>query len=171
MPTQRKVGGRTEFDAVWNQLNGLVLATLFSVLDPPGLANGTTPGQLQTGNNVDYRIGPASKYTKAATDDLFDLSGEADTDAASYRAYWLYLDDAGVASVAAGEDRSSEALALAALPAPSGGLSIVGVYVAGPSTDFDDAGGLTGQGTVHEGLPAGVPGVASLPDFTALVAP
>ena len=103
-------------------------------------------------------------YTKAATDDLWDLSALTDTIAAQYRAYWLYIGADGTATIEAGSNATTAVLALAGLPAPSTTKSVFGVYVAGPSTDFNAGGGLTGQGTVYHGIPpasAYIPGTPS----------
>jgi hypothetical protein len=114
------------------------------------VGDGSTAGTLRTSQIADYRIG-GTLYRKAATDDLWDLSGETDTDGSTYRAYYLYLDAAGTASIGAGTDAASAALALAALPSVPSAKSVCGVFVAGVSCDFDDAGGLEAQGTVYTG--------------------
>jgi len=119
----------------------------------PGLADGTTDGKIQNANAISFAIDGAL-YTKAATDDLWDLSGETDTAADKYRAYWLYLDSSGTATVADGTDEDSEADAIAALPALAASKSVAGVYVAGLSCDFDGAAGLAAQGTIVDGWPA-----------------
>ena len=153
----RRTGGRAELNAQWGVLNSLLMLLAFSTLSDPGIVNGTTAGNLQTSASADFRISNRV-YTKAATDDLWDLSGETDTAAGKYRAYWLYLDAAGAASfVASSSDGDSAAEALSLLPAHDDTKSILGVFVAGPATDFDDAGGLAAQGIIHDGIPAGVP--------------
>ena len=116
-----------------------------------GLADGSTAGFVATQNDIEFQI--AGKiYRKAETDDLWDLSAEVDTIAAKYRAYRLYLDASGVATFAASTaDADSEALALAALPAETATKCPVGIFVAGPLTDFDDVGGLGAQGTYYDG--------------------
>ena len=48
--------------------------------------------------------------------------------------------------------------------------SVIGVYTAGPDTDFDGAAGLAAQGTIDDGVPVGVPGKASAPDVIDIVA-
>jgi hypothetical protein len=50
-----------------------------------------------------------------------------------------------------------EAFALAALPTETATKCPVGVYVAGPSCDFDNVAGLAGQGTLYEGRPIAAP--------------
>ena len=118
------------------------------------IGNGGTAGYLRTTASVNYKIGQF-QYTKASTDDLWNLSAQTDTTAGQYRAYWLYLDSSGTASIGAGSNASTAALALAALPVVTSTKSVIGVYVAGPSTDFNDAGGLAAQGTIHNGFPEG----------------
>lgn len=172
---RRKTGGREELDELWARLNSLAMLLAFSSFDDAGIADGTTAGTLKTTASVSHRIEGVA-YTKAATDNLWDLSAETDTGAAAYRAYWLYLDSAGAASIGAGDDAASAAAALAALPARSETKSVVGVFVADPSCDFDNAGGLAAQGTIYDGLPEGVPcGVPrhtyTKPELVQLVAP
>ena len=160
MNTQRKTGGRAELGALWAMVNGLVLLA-FSTQKDPGIDDGTTAGKLKTTASVDYRIA-GFEHTKAGTDDLWNLSGETDTDASSYRAYWLYLDASGTASVAKGTDKTTAALALGALPDLDETKSIIGVYVAEPSTDFNAVGGLATQGDIPDGVPNEVPLAAAL---------
>ena len=93
--------------------------------------------------------------------------------ASKYRAYWLLLDSSGVASVAGGADQDSEALALADLPTLDGAKSVMGVFVAGPATDFTAA--LAAQGDIYDGLVDGIPvgvrkQVYRTPDIDQLVA-
>jgi len=171
----RKTGKRSELDELWARQNSLTMLAAFSTYDDPGIGNGTTAGNLRTTASVDFRVAGASA-TKASTDDLWNLSGETDTDASSYRAYWLYLDSAGAASVAAGADVGSATAALAALPDLTETKAVIGVFVADPSCDFDAAGGLAAQGTIYDGIPAGAPcGVPrhsyTAPEMANLVAP
>lgn len=124
------------------------------------IADGTTDGKLKTAVDVDTRIWGQLR-TKAATDDLWDLTTKIDTIAAKYRAYWLYLDSNGAASVVTADesgasDAASEAAAIAALPAWDTTKCVVGCYVAGPLTDFNGVAGLTAQGTVINGWPSAV---------------
>lgn len=123
-----------------------------STLANPGLVNGSTAGNIKTGNAVDYRH-DGQLYTKAATDDLWDLSGETDTGGSDYRAYSLELNASGTASFQSSGNQTSAALALANLPL---GSSRIGVFIADPSCDFDDAGGLAAQGTYYNGSPTSV---------------
>jgi hypothetical protein len=118
-----------------------------------GIANGTTPGAIKTQHDVEFKVN-GTLYRKAATDDLWDLSAEVDTDGTHFRAYWLYLNSSGVASIAAGTDATSEALAIAALPALAADKAVIGVFVAGISCDFNAGGGLAAQGTYVNGWPS-----------------
>lgn len=132
----------------------LVAEMAFSIRVSGAIGNGTTAGNLRTTAASTYNIA-GLQYTLASTDDLWDLSGETDTTAGQFRAYWLYADAAGTTSIVAGANATSSALALGALPDPSDTLSIMGVYVAGAATDFNAAGGLAAQGTIYNGIPAG----------------
>lgn len=116
------------------------------------IVDGTTDGKLATDGPSWFRIN-GQLYLKLATDDLWDLSGQTDTTGAQYRAYWLYLNSSGVASIAAGTNAASSAAAIAALPAVAADKAVMGVYVAGLSTDFNGAAGLAAQGTIHLGVP------------------
>ena len=119
------------------------------------IADGTTDGKIKTVASCDYKIA-GQLFTKAITDDLWNLTAEVDTDGTHYRAYWLYLAANGTASIAAGTDAlTSAANAIAALPALDSSKAAIGVYVAGPSTDFNGAAGLTAQGTLINGYPSG----------------
>ena len=152
----RRTSGRTELDAYWLELLCLRLLMMFGCTGSPAIGNGTTAGKLRTTATAAGRAAGVD-VSKASADDLWDLSAETDTIAAQYRAYWLYLNASGTASIVAGSNAASAALALAALPDPSATLAIWGVFVAGPSTDFNAGGGLAAQGTIYNGIPAGVP--------------
>lgn len=161
METQRKTGGRDELNALWAVCTGVALAALYSVQANPGLANGEITGNLKTSNAVDFTIA-GQFYTKAATDNFWDFSGETDTGAGEYRAYWLYVDSAGTASFVAGSEASTEAAALQGLPDPDVTKSIFGAFVAAPNADFDgDA--LDGLGTIINGVPSTLPGGSLAP--------
>ena len=116
------------------------------------LVDGTTDGKIATDGPSWYRIS-GQLYIKQTTDDLWDLSGQTDTTGAQYRAYWLYLDASGTATIAAGSNAASSAAAIAALPAVAADKAVMGVYVAGLSTDFNGAAGLAAQGTFILGVP------------------
>ena len=118
-----------------------------------GIDDGTTDGKLKTTVGTNYTA-DGRMCNKAATDDLFDLTGEVDTGAGEWRAYWLHLNAAGASfTVAAATSDVSEADAISRLPGPADGVSVIGCYVAGNSCDFDGAAGLAGQGTIIEGWP------------------
>lgn len=116
------------------------------------LVDGTTDGTIATDGPTWYRIN-GQLYIKQTTDDLWNLAAETDTTGAQYRAYWLYLDASGTATIAAGTNAASAAAAIAALPAVAADKSVIGVYVAGLSTDFNGAAGLAAQGTITLGVP------------------
>ena len=153
--TLRRTMGRGEFDAVIQVLNGAILRAGGSTKASAAIANGTTAGNLKTVVAVDYAIAglvPAAQL--GIIDDHWDLSAETDTIAAQFRAYWLYQDG----TFLAGPNSDSEINAMNALGAPDVAKSVIGVYVAGVSTDFDDAGGLAAQGTIFNGVPDGAGG-------------
>lgn len=135
------------------------------------IADGTTAGFIKSVAAIDFKIA-GQLYSKGATDDLWDLSAKVDTDGTHYRAYWLYLDASGVATVAAGADAlTSEALAIAALPALDATKAVIGVYVAGPSTDFNGVAGLDSYGTYINGYPSGYTATAASPAALTTSAP
>lgn len=166
----RKTGGREELDALWGLVNGLVYRQ-WCAQNPGLIANGTTAGKLKTVTTTTTFKIDGVDYTKGATDDLWDLSAEVDTTSAQYRAYWLYLDDAGVATIAAGENSVNGELALKALPDLDPTRSIIGIYVAGPSTDFNGVAGLDSYGDIYDRVPSGVPDAPLSPNLAHLVAP
>lgn len=171
MGTQRKTGGRSELDGLTNAVNGLIYTLRHSVQDDPAIGNGTTTaGNLRTNAVVGFTVA-GLVFSKASTDDFWDLSGETDTTATQFRSYWLYVDASGTGTFVAGTNSADAASALANLPPLDLTQAVFGVYTAGLSTDFDDAGGLAAQGTIDDGVPAGVPGMSSVPDVIALVAP
>lgn len=124
----------------------------------PAIDDATTAGKLKTTATVDYYNDGVRQTQKAATDNLWDFTSEEDTLADKYRAYFLLL-DGGTASIlthTAAGDQDSAALAYAklakVLPA---GKTVVGVFITdGTACDWDDAGGLAAQGTIHDGFPA-----------------
>lgn len=164
----RKVGGFETTQKVIELYNALCLKGLFATIDDPGTIDGTTDGKLQTGSAADFKVDGITA-TKAATDDLWDLTAEVDTVASEYRSYWLLLDSSGVASIAAGSIQSTEALAVANLPSLDNTKSVLGVYTAGPSTDFDGVAGLAAQGTIVDGVPDGTPYTVQGSDVVDLV--
>jgi len=118
----------------------------------PAVADGTTDGKVQNANSVDYKVG-GGLFTKAGTDDLWDLTGETDTAGGQYRAYSLELDDSGTATFQASGNEASAGDALAGLPNPS--ESRIAVFIADPACDFDGA-ALSGQGNYYNGWPDSV---------------
>lgn len=172
--TVRKTAKRSELDSLWQSYASLMFVLCFSVVGNPTIGNGTTNGRLRTTVSTVGRIMGVAEVTKASTDDLWNLSGETAVPAATYRAYWLYLNSAGTASFVAGTNAASIAAALAALPSHDETKTIFGVYVAGPSTNFANA--LVAQGTVYNGVPPGanigVPGKTFVvPTRLDLIAP
>lgn len=65
-----------------------------------GLAIGTTTTKVKTANAIEYTI-DGIRYSKAATDDLFTMTGMDTTAANKYNGAFLYLDSAGAASIVA----------------------------------------------------------------------
>lgn len=116
-----------------------------------GIGNGTTNGRLRSNADVEYCIA-GTVYRKTSTDDLWNLSAQSSLSSGQYKAFWLYLDSSGTASIGAGTVATSSALAIAALPAVTSTKAVIGVYVAGPSTNFANA--LATQGTLIDGWPA-----------------
>lgn len=143
----------TNVIAMFVDLQAFLTRWQYGCVSTATITNGTTAGKLQaTSNALVYRIGGIG-YLKAATDDLWNLAAETDTTSIQYRAYYLYLNASGTASIGAGDNAASAALAIAALPAVPTDKSVIGTYVAGPSTDFNGAGGLAAQGTIYNGWP------------------
>ena len=151
----RKTGGRNELDIYRNVLRGLIYRKFVAPI-LAAMADGSTDGFLQTTATVGLVINGllAGGAPVGATDDFFDLSGETDTLAGKFRAYWLYVDSGSAASiVASSSDGDTAQEALERLPDHDPTKCIFGVYVAGPLTDFDGAAGLAAQGTIHEQIP------------------
>ncbi len=157
-----------ELASIIGFVNALVLTAHFATLEDPAIANGATAGKLKTVNAVDYTVAGV-RENKAATDDLWDLTGETTNGAAEFRAYWLYVDASGTATIDGGTAGTDEASALAKLPDFDETQSVIGVYIGGVDTDYTLA--LAAQGTIHDGIPAGVPGMPDRPEFVKLVAP
>lgn len=136
-------------------------ANCLKVLNGATFADATTAGKIKiTGGTVEYDVN-GERFSKAATDNLWDFSAEVDTAALKYRAYWLYLDSGGNATFHAvtttGTDAASAVAAKAALLAagePAGDKAVVGVFVAGPSTDMSaDAIVAKAGATMEYGFP------------------
>ena len=149
-----KNGRRAELDQIIQGINALNLHINQGSAQSGAIGNGTTAGRLRTNAAVTHRVAGRA-YVKASTDDLWNLSAQTNTTAGQRRAFWLYLDASGTASIVAGTNAgNTDALALAALPDVDLTKSVIGVYVAGASTDFDAAGGLAAQGTIYDGIPS-----------------
>lgn len=139
-------------DKIYDDVYALLYRREHEALTFGSIGNGGTNGRLRTSAvAVTYRIG-GTLYTKASTDDLWNLSGETATGGTAYRAYWLYLDSSGTASIAASTGTTTTAdAAIAALPAVTSTKAVIGCYVAAPSTNFANA--LAAQGTIYNGWP------------------
>lgn len=105
-----------------------------------GIAIGTTKSKVKTAAAVDYSIGGVL-YTKAATDDLFVLSGAAFAGATRY--ILLGLDKDGTASATVGS--ATELPDVPAGVCPVGYLKVVAAVgtTFTPGTTLLDAAGVT----------------------------
>jgi hypothetical protein len=148
----RGTAEQTQHTQLASVLFSLVLLVGFVPTASAAIGNGTTAGNLRTTAAVTPRIAGVDQASLVATDDLWDLSAEVDTIAGTRRAYWLYSDGTFVAGA---DILGADADALALLPAYDAAKSVLGVYIAGPLTDFDDAGGLAAQGTIADQVPDG----------------
>lgn len=147
----------TDMLAVLNRMQNCLVG-----LNGATFADATQVGKIKTvGGTVEFRVN-GEHYIKAATDNLWDFTAETDTAALKYRAYWLYLDNAGAAtfgtiSSPGTGDSTSAVLAKAALLAagePAADKAVVGVFVAGPSTDMSaDAIVAKSGATMEYGIP------------------
>lgn len=142
-----------EINALAGAINANYYLAAHTCVTSGAIGNGGTAGRLRITATTPFKVAGAL-YSKASTDDLWNLSGETATASGKYRAYHLYLAADGTASISAAPsaDSSSAALALLQLPAIPSTKSVIGVFVAGPSTDFTSA--LSSQGTIYNGLPA-----------------
>lgn len=172
--TVRKTGGRSEINALWQLAASTNVLSHFSTPLSGVIGNGTTAGNLRTTATTEPHVAGIRNADLVSTDDFWDLSAETDTGAAEFRAYWLYVSTANAASFVAGAASPNELQALGALPDPDETKSILGVFVAGVATDFDDAGGLAAQGTIFDqpapGANVGVVGGFTLPQIVSTVA-
>lgn len=157
----RRTAGRKETDSLWQIVSSLSLYLAVGSDGAGGITDATDLGKLKTVATTLFNIA-GRVYSKAATDNLWNLTGPTDLIAGQYQAHWLFLDSSGTASIGSGTVATSEAAALAALPALDGTKAVAGVYVAEPSTDYDAA--LAAQGTIYDGIPAGVR-LLGLPDL------
>ena len=142
------VGNRAELDAIVARLNAFANACLTNAV----IANGTTAGKLKTTAGVSFRV-DGTLYAKSSTDDLWVLSAQTTLGSGVHKAFWLYVDASGTATMEAGTAGTSTATALAGLPVPSATKCVFGVFVAGSATNFANA--LSSQGTIYHGIPAG----------------
>lgn len=122
-----------------------------------GLAIGTTTQKAKTVNAITYTINGRT-YTKAATDDLFTLSGTTST-ARQVCVFWLWLDSAGTATVTQ-----------SAIKEASTSTSTTTRYVAG-AFDWPDVVDkcCVGALTVTNGASSFVPGTTALTTVTTYV--
>lgn len=106
--------------------------------------DGAAAGKIKITTNAEalplqFKVN-GENYEKAAADPVWDLSGQTDTPALQYAAFWLYLNASGTGSFErASANAASAAAAKAVLLAdgePEADKAVVGVFVAGPSTDF-----------------------------------
>jgi hypothetical protein len=139
----------------------LPLAVQFAQNQPkcltfPNVGNGTTAGRLRTNAAISYQINGAL-YTKASTDDFWNLSAKTATLAAQYRAHALCILANGNAAIVDGPVAASPDDALAGITWDDVEESrvVVGIYVAGPETDY--AAALASQGTIYNGWPDSPP--------------
>ena len=140
------------YNATRADVGDVVTRAQNSLRSYPLIANGSTAGKLKITNAAVFAVG-GTVYSKAITDDLWDLSALTTLTGAQYQATWLYLDAAGTATIVSGTAAASAALAIAALPAITSTKSVIGCYVAGLSTNYASA--LAAQGTIYNGFPAG----------------
>jgi hypothetical protein len=136
--------------ALYTDLSKFLTRYQYGVVSTAAIANGGTAGRFAAGASFAYRIG-GQLYSKANTDNFWNLSGQTATTGSQYRAIYLYIDASGNASIGAGTNATTAALAIAALPAVPTDKSVIGCFVAGPSTNFANA--LSGQGTLYNGWP------------------
>lgn len=86
----------------------LVVLNHLSPASIPAIARGTTAQKVKTVGAVNYLTDGAPRAQKAATDDLWTLTGSA-LAVSSFRKYLLLLDSAGAASVLASTDAAAAA--------------------------------------------------------------
>lgn len=134
---------------------------------PPGVANGTTAGRFQHTGNLAFEIDGIC-YSKSATDDVWNLSGLTTLTGAQYQATALCYDAAGTQSIVTGATAASAAAALAlGLAGVGSTVAVIGVFVAGPSTNYGNA--LSSQGTLYQGRPLATATYAAPAAVTASV--
>jgi hypothetical protein len=124
--------------------------------------DGTTAGKIKILGGaeaipVEFKI-DGETFTKAPTDDFWNLAAQTDTPALEYAAFWLLIDSSGTASIdRASANAASAVLAKAVLLAdgePAADKAVLGCFVAGPSTDFSaDAIVAVAGATMEYGFP------------------
>lgn len=133
----RYVEIRTLINQLKTLANELRTINLDQILTDPGLAKATTTTKVKTTASAVYLIN-GKLYTKAAADNLFDLTGEDSVAAEKYRCTKLILDSSGTATVVSGEDADSAAAALAAAGATTADKCCVGYHIVGDGTNAHD---------------------------------
>lgn len=163
MDVRNASNGRGPIAALIEQHN-LRLTDENGPLSLPVIGNGTTAGRLRTTGATTYRIA-GQLFSKASTDDLWNLSALTNVGSGVYRGVALCISDAGAATIVAGTaNADAEAATRDALALVPSTVAVLGVYIAGPSTDWDAGGGLAAQGEILVGRPA-------LAEAITLVAP
>ncbi|HEU4395952.1 MAG TPA: hypothetical protein VFS92_10330 [Planctomycetota bacterium] len=142
---------------VLNRMNNCLVAKGEAVFE-----DGAAAGKIKITTNAEalplqFKVN-GECYEKAAADPVWDLSGQTDTPALEYAAFWLYLNAAGTGSIErASANAASAVLAKAVLLAdgePEADKAVVGVFVAGPETDFSmDAIVAVMGATIEYGFP------------------
>jgi len=147
-------GKVTELHRALKTLNWAAWSFLFGSVGSAKLAAGTTAGKIKTVAAIDFRVG-GQLYTKAVTDDLWNLSGETTLTGGVFKAAILYLDASGTATYTLTPSAASAALALRAVgDLTLGGYvstkSVIGIYVSTANQNWG-SGGL--GGTYYNGIP------------------
>lgn len=108
------------------------------------IKNGGSAGMAQCGNAITTR-GPTGVIAqKAASDDLWDLTGVTTNDADKVRAVALCLDDSGTATIIVGDqvtgtlDAAGIVAAIAEITQPTD-KTVVGYHIGGNSKDYSAA--------------------------------
>lgn len=140
------------------QLRSLTRRLANAPTTSPALADGTTAGNVKVGQDFTVSIGGVlTELAASGLDDAWDLSGETNTDASSWRAYALLVTSSGADGFVAGADIADTGNAAADTRSAIAAIdeadiatthAVVGYFIAGPSTDFDDENGLSNNATV-----------------------
>lgn len=144
--------------AILNRIQNTIVARCEAVFEDAAQA-----GKIKLSLNAEalplqFRVNGAV-LEKAATDNFWNLSAQTDTPALEYAAFYLLIDASGAASIQrASANAASAAAARAVLLAdglPPADKAVVGVFVAGPETDFSmDAIVAVSGAEVSYGFPA-----------------